>query len=144
VTPTSSLVDVTDAIVTLLKGPTAASLGLKDVWYGDDDLIPNTPAINVTGNNKNTELAGTGHLVYTNHTVYLTVFHSRLDAPQVTRRESDLLAEEVEALLHSDPTLGGLIIFGYVSALETGVASRGQVIMRSSRLTWTGQTRTRL
>jgi hypothetical protein len=51
------------------------------------------------------------------------------------------LSELVEAKLHEDLTLGGLVIFGYVSGIDPGVRLRESEMIRATRLTWDGLSR---
>jgi len=119
-------------------------LGIKKVWYGNDNLIPETPAINLVPTLKRRVIAGTGAMTENTINVNITIFHSRLENPQVTRKECDALAEQVEGVLHENKHLDGLVIFSYVSEMEPGVASRNNVMMRATRLGWTASSKTRI
>jgi hypothetical protein len=142
-----SLVVVGQAIETLLIQQKNQGVwpNLKDIWYGrEEELIPNTPAINITEEGKNRELYGTGHRTENRFSFYITVFHSKLGDPAITRKECTAFAEEVEAVLHADKTLGGLLFTSMVTALQPGVASRNNVLLKATRLTWVGRSSTRI
>lgn len=118
--------------------------GFKKIWYGEDNLIPETPALNIVPVIKRRELSGTGNTTDNTIELNMMVFHSRLDKPTVTRKECDELAEQLEALLHENKHLEGTVIYGYVRELEPGVATRNNVMMRATRLLWTSLSKTRI
>jgi hypothetical protein len=122
-----------------------ANLGLQKVWYGDDDeLIPETPAVLIVPDGKERELTNTGHVTLNSFKFILTVFHSRLTSSNVTRKECDALAEALEDHLHENKRLNGLLLHSYVRLSEFGVAARGTVMMKATRLTWVAQSQTRI
>lgn len=119
-------------------------LGLRDVWYGDDDHIPETPAVLVTPGPKNREISATSHVTMTTFNFSLTLFHSRFTDPRITRQECDEKAEQLEEILHENRYLDGNLLHSYVSSMEFGVASRGNVLMKATRLSWVANSRTRI
>jgi hypothetical protein len=72
------------------------------------------------------------------------LYHSTLQDQQKTTRESLELAEAVMDLLHQDLQFGGLVVHGFVIAMEPGYADKGRSWYRSVRITWSGLTRTHL
>lgn len=142
---TDSLVAVTDYIKALMVS-NAATLGLADVFYGDQNLIPQTPAVCVEGMLKDRKIpeGTTSHRTFNQMSVLLMVYHSEMDSNEATQRDVELLAESIESLLHNDVTMGGNVIHGYVVQLEPGRAMRNRVLLRSARMVWQGQTLTRL
>jgi hypothetical protein len=130
------------ALETYVNG---ADLGLQKVWYGDDDeLIPETPAVLIVPSTKDRELTNTGHTTLNSFHFVLTVFHSRLTSSNVTRKECDALAEALEDHLHANKRLNGLLLHSHVQRSEYGVAARGTVLMKATRLTWIAQSQTRI
>jgi hypothetical protein len=137
-----SLVDVTEAIETYING-LKEELGILRVFYGDDTLIPETPAISIIPESKDRTLSDTGHMSTITLKVGIVIYHSKLDSPSVTRKQCDELAELVEAKLHLDKKLGG-VIYGYVKSMEPGVATRRSVMLRATRLQWVGIAKERI
>jgi hypothetical protein len=143
VTHTDSIVVVVDYMIDKFKS-NAGALGLKEVFYGDQELIPATPAITVEGQRKTRELETTSHRTMNNIGVTMMLYHSGMQDTQVTQRDVEVLAEQVEALLHQDVVLGGLVIHGHVVEIEPGYADRSRVLLRAARIVWRGRTLTRL
>jgi hypothetical protein len=120
------------------------ALGLQDVWYGDQEMVPRTPAVAVEPGSKARVIAGTSRSTENRLTVYLMVYVAKIQDVQATRKTTDQIAEAIEVHLHNDPTLGGLVIFSMVSSVESGYAIRGGTLMRSARMTWEGLSKTRI
>jgi len=140
---TDRLVVVGEALESYLEDG-KDQLGIRKIWYGADDLIPETPAITIAPEGKSRTVIETGHMTYNNFTVTITIYHARLGDPAVTRRECDQMAEDVEAYLHSNIRLGGLVYTSLVETVEPGVARRANVILKATRLTWVGRSKTRV
>lgn len=134
--------------VDLLRQPAnLASLGIReqgDVFYGDQMLIPRTPAVCVEAGPLNRELSGIGGKGRTTNTitVFLLCYIARIQDMQLTRREADEFAEKIMDILHQDVTRSGLVVHGFVTGIEPGYATRGDTNMRAARITWTGMTKT--
>jgi hypothetical protein len=67
--------------------------------------------------------------------------HGKIQSTEINKKESEELSELVEAKLHEDLTLGGLVIFGYISSIDPGVRLRESEMIRATRLTWDGLSR---
>lgn len=140
---TQSLETVTQAFVDLLN-LNKVTLGLTDVWYGDQEMIPRTPAAAVESGQKTRELSGAPDVTTNRFTVFILVYMAKIQDVQTTRKAADQLAESIEALVHQDNTLGGLVIFGMCTSVEPGYAIRGGTLMRAARITWEGFTKLRM
>lgn len=140
---TSNRVTITQAVVDLLTTNKGA-LGVLDVWYGDEQLIPRVPAISVDGAPKTKEWYGTGNQTRNEFVLQITIYHGQLASMQVTQKACEELAEAVEDVLESDIRLGGLLTDSLVTASEPGFSRRGSVTMKATRLTWRGRSSTRL
>ena len=143
---TDSLYTVTKAIQTLLQANYVA-LELdrpEDVTYGDQDKIPRTPFLCVESGPKTRTIDGKGASGRTenNFTVFIMCYISNIRSVQENREDADLFAEQIEALLHSDVQLGGIVIHGFVTSIEPGYATRSGALMRVARITWQGLTKT--
>lgn len=145
---TDSLYSVTKAIENLLKQPAhMATLEIADekhITYGDQQKIPATPFLTVESGPKVRELTGIGGKGRTDNrfTVFILCYISAIRSVQLNREDADTFAEAVELILHSDVTLGGLVVHGYVTSIEPGYATRSGELMRVARITWQGLTKT--
>jgi hypothetical protein len=120
----------------------------EDVMYGDQDMIPRTPFICVEPNDKQRQLAGVPNMTENTFTIYILVYHNRVQDNQFTRKEVDTLAYEVEQLIHQDLQLknGGAanMIHGFVMSNESGYAFKKGTLFRTARLTYRGLNKTSL
>lgn len=120
-----------------------ASLSLEDVWYGDQQLIPRTPAVTIEPGRVDTTLNNTGMQATHEFEVELLVYHSELLEVNTTRLECIQLGESIRDLLNSDKQMDGHVVHGHVSRFEPGYATR-QVLLQAVRLTWNGMSKTRI
>jgi hypothetical protein len=114
------------------------ALGLEGLFYGDQAKIPLVPAVCVDSNGKQRTIARTSRGTDVNLTAFIIIYHSLVSDVQVTRREVDTLAEQIEAIVHADPQLGGNVIHSLVSTMQSGYATKSGAMFRSCRLTVTG------
>jgi len=132
---------VCQAIYDLLIANSVA-LGIEDVWLGDQALLPHTPAACVVPGPLTRELTGMPNRTDNNMTAYVMIYHSILQNQEVTEMEAIQVSEAVMSLLHQDLSLGGTVIHGYVRTIEPGYSNKARSWYRSSRVTWTGLTKT--
>lgn len=121
------------------------ALGLKGVWYGDDDFIPKYPAVVCLAEGMDRSLHSTRSFKL-DLIVSLYVFHAEMNATYRTRTRNDLmLVDAVRGVLHADYTLAGNIVFGFIQREQPGIGNRpkGPGIVSTS-LTWTGESRAAL
>lgn len=131
---------VNQFIVDLLKGEPL--LQLEDVFFGDQQLIPKTPSVAVEPGPMARELTGLPFRTDNTFTVFLIIYHSKVQGSQITRKECLEYAEAIMALLHTNKTMGDNVIHGYVTSIDPGYATRGGTLMMSTRLTWSGLSKT--
>jgi hypothetical protein len=115
-----------------------------DVYYGDSDLIPRVPSVTVEPGNKGREFTGTGLRADIAFEVVLMVYLCSAEADHQDQLSADELAEDVEALINADTTMGGLVVNGFVDGVEQGFALRQNEVLKAARLTWQGRSRHRL
>jgi hypothetical protein len=113
----------------------AVALNLEDVFYGDQQRIPRTPAACVESGEKRRALKGAPRMTLVDITTYVIVYHYKLKSVQEIREDNDLLAEAIETLVHSDCKLGGYVIDSMVTSVESGYQMKGNSLFRASRLT---------
>jgi hypothetical protein len=105
------------------------------VYYGDQEKIPIFPAIAVEGGTKSRTLKATRTwAIGLEVTIY--IHHGQVQSSEITRKETDSLAEQIEDVLHARLTMDGDVIFGFVNRADSGVAMRDDVMLRTTRMTW--------
>lgn len=131
---TDSLVTVAKYIEAMLTAQQVA-LNVKDVFFGDQERIPRTPAICVEPGDKKREYNGAPRRTQVDFTVYVIVYHYRIKDTQSIREENDLLSEAIETQIHMDCRLGGYVVNSLVTSVESGYQVKGNSLFRASRLT---------
>lgn len=125
-----------------------ADLLLDDVLYGNHIMIPRASAAVVTANGKTRELAGVsapGGRTMNNFMIGIFLHYSKVGPEDEERQAVDARALLLERLLHTDTTLGGLVIHGFVRQVDRGETqlSNGSNF-RSVQLIYTAVTKTYL
>lgn len=139
ITKNSELVDYTIQLLT-----DHLELGLQDVFYGDQDFLPRSPAACVEPNNKKQELKGAPRRTEVTLSVYVIVYFSHIRDTEVNRRDADLLSEAIEAVLHLDAQCGGRVIHSMVTENASGWATKSSTPIRASRLSFEATTQAQL
>jgi len=141
---TDSYVTISQYIKDLLANNT--TLGLQDVWYGDQQLVPRVPAAAVEPGTLRRSLGGVspGGVTENYIAVYVMVYHAGIKDTQTTKKECDEHAEKIITALHADLTMGGLVIHGFCTEVDPGYATRGGELFFATRIQWEGLTKTRL
>lgn len=156
---------LTDSILTTaerlydLAVANAASLGLADgappgdtnVWFGDQDLLPRTPALCVEPGTKHRDLAGFPDMTRGTIDVHMLLYHSRPGGEQQqSRRDCIRFAENVERYFHVNHlnllnSAGDqIIIHGFFTDIDPGYVYKTGTLYNAVRMTWTGTTKTSL
>ena len=125
---------ITQAIVDLLKGD--STLGLKEVYYGDQGGIPLTPSATVELGNKTRAYNAIGIQTNVVPEIHIVIYHGLVADVQKIKKDLDQFVQLVENKLHVDNTLGGLVISGIVTSVEPGVAVVGKTQFYAHRMTW--------
>lgn len=114
------------------------------IYYGDRQLIPATPAISVVPGPYTRSISGVGGKGRTDNNirVFFLCYIARLDDSSELARDVDLFGETLMDILHENVTLGGLVVHGFVTAIEPGYATRSGTYMHACRVTWEGLTKT--
>jgi hypothetical protein len=143
--PTDNILVYADYIYQLLLDR-KAELGLIDVWFGDDASakLPHTPAATVEGAPKAREYNGAPRRTMNTMDLYVMIYHDKIADVQDNARNAMRRAEAVEAVLHEDAQLNGLVIDSMVISNEPGTADRGGNLMSASRLTFRARSQTLL
>ncbi len=143
---TDSMSDVCLALESMFE-VAKTDLGLKDVFFGQTDLFPETPALSIEPNLQETTRSGAPQKMHHEFSVYLMVYHSPLRAKEVSARELLAYSETIRDFVHSGSTtrlLGdysasqNLLLDGYISRMEPGFTVRQNSMVRTARLTFFG------
>ena len=124
-------------------------LPVQDVFFGDQDRLPRTPAVCIEPSTKSRTLAGAPNMTLNEFEIFFLVYHLAVQGNQITRKEVDHLAYQIEFLFHQDLQLknGGAtpnLIHGYVRSHESGYVYKGNTLYRTARLTYIGTNKTSL
>lgn len=134
---------VTQAVYDRING-NKVTLGIQDVYYGDQDRLPRTPAVCVESGTKRRDLEGTPFYTRVSLPVMIMIYHSKIQDEQQNRKAADQLAEDIEAYLHADKQMGGTVIYGMVTEVDPGYAHRGGALLRAVRMTWEGTSKVQI
>jgi hypothetical protein len=113
-----------------------ANLKLQDVFYGDESLLPKFPAVCVIPAGKRRESIGSPFYYRVDHQVHVTIYHGGIRSGEINTQKTLQVAEAVEAVLHSDHTMGGNVVHGVVLQMTPGIMMRGGKFMMATRLEW--------
>lgn len=141
---TQYVVDKLRANAAVLKSSSNVVVDAADIYFGDQDKMPRTPSICVDPGNRRRDLQGVSFRTDNNFTIYILVYHSKVQDNELTRKEAQQISEAVETLLHLDPQLGGLVIHSYCSLNESGYVYRQNTMYRTNRVTFEPYSKTRL
>lgn len=107
----------------------------SDVYYGDQSKYPRTPAVSVEMAPQDRQLNQTGLQQRIVLRAYIMAIHSPLAAAEKRWEETDEFADRIVTQLHTNRTLGGLVINGYVTGIEPGALRRGGMLA-VHRISW--------
>ena len=123
-------------------------LELDDVLYGNHVLIPSGNSVIVSAPGKRRQLAGVaspGGRTLNTLSVVIELNRSKVGSEEEQRIATDNCATNIEVLLHSDTTIGGIIIHGFVNQVDRGETNTsGNGMFRTVRMLFEGQTKTYL
>jgi hypothetical protein len=131
---TKSSLDVAEALVALLDA-NKDNLGVARVYLGDQNLVPTYPAIMVQSGPKRRGIA-TIRQYEIDFRTYISVLHGKIGEAEANEAAVTKLAEDVEDVLHSDRTLGGIVTTQtWVEAVDPGRRIVKSEHIRTTRLT---------
>lgn len=123
------------------------TLQLDDVLYGNHNLIPRASAAIVTAGGKTRQLAGVsapGGRTENNLLIAVQLHWSRVGDEETERIAADERGTALERLIHTDTTIGGLVIHGYITQVDRGDSIINNSMFRSVIMQFVGITRTYL
>lgn len=140
---TDNLMTFNQAVFNLID-TSKVSLGLADVWFGDQDRNPTTPCVAVEPGSKNREFNGAPRRFLVTMDSYVLVYIERIQDTQQNVKDMLTVSEAVEAVLHADAQMAGIVTHSFVMTNEPGYATRGGTLVRASRLTFRGVSQVQL
>lgn len=114
----------------------------EDIYYGDQSQIPRTPTLCIEPDEKRRDLQGAPRRVLNTFSVYLILYISKVTDTQTNARDALTLAEDLEAVLHAEPTFGNLLIHSFATKVEPGYRVKANTQFRACRITFEGTNKT--
>lgn len=135
-------------LITANKAP----LAIDNVWYGDQEAVPDGRTVCVEPVNVTRPMSGVPDMVTNTFGVAVLVYVTKVQDVQLTRRECDVLTSAVADLLHQHLNLdddvhtpgSDLVVHGWVVEHLSGYSYKSGKLVRSGRLTWQGISKTSL
>lgn len=128
---------LTQEVVDILAGD--ASLGLMNVYYGDQAAIPFTPSVTVEAGTKQREHNQTGLQYTVTVPIYIMLYHGKAIDVSTLRKEADELTESIQNRLLQYRKLNysgtDLVTSSLVTSVEPGFGTRNNVQFFIHRLT---------
>lgn len=144
--PMTKRIDVVgQALVDLLEANwVEAAPDGSNVYYGEQRLVPEFPAIVVESLPKDRSYATTRQYEIVFGFSILVLWGKVDSDAETNRKELDAKVESIEDVLQANQearTLNGLVYTSYVRRIEPRVSLRGAPKIKASRLTWLGESR---
>jgi hypothetical protein len=132
---------VANYIFTMMQD-NATALGVEDVWYGDQTLLPKTPAICVSPGDKKRIFQGSSYRTLNTFETYVMVYWGQIQDIQANLHSCTNLADDIETLVHSDLTLGGNVFSVICMQNQPGIANKQGALLVGARLTFESMSKT--
>jgi len=151
-TPTYKGTVIAKKVIQLINdNKEAFGVGVKQVHYGDQQLIPQVPMVCVEPALVVRELNGTGMRTLNTIKVSIIVYHTGTDT-QTVQDECDDTTEDIEDFLNKEAMsylmggnlLGGIVTSAFTDSAEHGYVLKSDRMMRANRLILTAFTHTPL
>jgi len=138
---------ITNYFYTAVVG-NAASLGLpvvgvktdgtpNSVWYGDQTILPVTPAVCVVPGPEQSVYNGVGgRPVMMTFTTFLVVYFGKIQDAQQNTHQALALANTIKRFFNIDITLGGNAIDTMCAAVDPGVGIKQGALIDAARMTF--------
>jgi hypothetical protein len=136
---------VANYIYTMLnESANKTALGVVDTWYGDQTLLPHTPALCVAPGNKQRTFQGVPLRIQSTFETYVMVYFAIIQDIQQNLHGATTLADSVELLIHSDIRLGGNVVSCLCVQNEPGMITKSGNLVIGARLTFQSISKTNL
>lgn len=147
-----STLDVANRFFTILD-EVKAELGIQDVWFGDQILVPRVPAVCVEPGTERRQIQGVPDMTLMLIETGFYIYHSKVDrTQQLARRECNAFAQRIKNYLHvnhlrlysDDTNTQQLTIHGFCTLLDPGYTYRQGTLYNAVQMVWTSTTKTSL
>jgi hypothetical protein len=132
---TGDVTEVVDAIKTYLEEP---DMGFKAVYWGDQMLVPTSPAAAIEPMDASRTLTETGLQARWDFTIAIILYTAKLGKTEENRRDAGVIARRVVDKFDLTRTLGGIVVDGMITRVEAGFGVRNSQLFRVVRCTWEG------
>jgi hypothetical protein len=140
---TASAEVIANAIMNAIRAQ-MASLGIQQVYYGDQTQLPQTPAVCVSPGNKMREFQGASLTTMNTFETYVFVYYGKIQDVQQNLHAAQTLADAIEPVVQTDQTLGGIAIWTLCIQNEPGMINKMGSLMMGNRMTFQSASKTRL
>lgn len=124
---------------------TSLTPALWSVFYGDQEKLPKRLTICVEPNIKRNSLRNATRGITREYELYVIVYYTNLNEGGIfSRKGADKFAEEIEAELNNDSSLGGRLMHCYVTEVASGYSNKEGTVVKAARLTFAGEVTDRL
>lgn len=130
------------------------TLGLQDVWFGDQSIVPRTPAVCIEPGLKRRNFDGVPDMTMMNIDTIILLYHSQVivnGGQQQARSDAITFAEDIEEFLHvNHPRLFNatatqqLTIQGFCTDFDPGYSYKSRSLYHAVQMTWTNLTKVSL
>lgn len=142
---------LTDYLISLLEA-NKNDLGIAKVYYGDQENIPEVPAVCVEPSTVQRDLVGTAMRTNNQFLISILVYCANVEGVEGAQHDADQFAEAVMHTINADGTaqqplgsrFGGNVIYGYVQTSEYGYIVKLNKLMRANRMIVFAQSKTNL
>lgn len=113
-------------------------------FYGDQDLLPKTPAICVVPSTKTREFQGASFRTLNVFEIMVLIYFDKIQDVQANLHGCAILSDAVETWIHGDLTLGGNVTSTLCTQSELGLTTRQGALMMTARQMYRVQSKTML
>jgi hypothetical protein len=121
-----------------------ASLGIEATYYGDQTILPVTPAVCITPGNKSRGFQGASLMTENTFESYVFVYFGKVQDVQQNLHSAQTLADAIEPIVQADMTLGGIVIWTICTQNEPGIINKQGSLLMGNRMTFQSYSKTRL
>lgn len=134
----------TEYLIDLLNRPVnLAAAGLRRVYYGDQEYIPEVPAVCVEPAVVRRDIDGVPLRTLNEITTTILIYCANVEGVEEAQRDADRVAEKVIDIINQDglpshmggTNFGDLAVYGYVQTSEYGYSVKDNKLMRANRAT---------
>lgn len=126
------------------------SLGINDLIYGDQDRIAQDRTVCIESGDTTSPLAGVPSMVQRQHECFILCYYARYDNEELRKYDAEQFANGIEDYLNQNLTLAlpdgsdPIVTHGWVVSNSPGYTYKQNSLIKASRLTWNGISKTRL